>query len=180
MSSQTVARRYAAALADVAVARGEQREIQDELVGWELMIQSNSQLREVFENPTIAYIQKQSVLKELIRRTKVRSATSNFLQTLLKNQRITALGEINKLFARVLDDRAGVVAALVTTARPISEDIRKGLSDRLTANTGKQLRLSFATEEKMIGGMVARVASTVYDGSIQNQLQRMEQTLAGR
>ncbi|MEP6920373.1 MAG: ATP synthase F1 subunit delta [bacterium] len=180
MSSHTVARRYAAALADVAVAQGEQREIQDELVGWELMIQSNSQLREVFENPTISYTQKQSVLKELISRTKVRPSTANFLQTLLKNQRITALGEINKLFARVLDERAGVVAALVTTARPISEDIKKALSNRLTSITGKQVRLSFATDEQLIGGMVARVGSTVYDGSILNQLRRMEQALAGR
>lgn len=180
MSSHTVARRYAAALADVAVAQGEQREIQDELVGWELMIQSNSQLREVFENPTISYTQKQSVLKELISRTKVRPSTANFLQTLLKNQRITALGEINKLFARVLDERAGVVAALVTTARPISEAIKKALSDRLSSITGKQVRLSFATDEQLIGGMVARVGSTVYDGSILNQLRRMEQALAGR
>ncbi len=180
MSSHTVARRYAAALADVAVAQGEQREIQDELVGWELMIQSNLQLREVFENPTISYTQKQSVLKELISRTKVRPSTANFLQTLLKNQRITALGEINKLFARVLDERAGVVAALVTTARPISEAIKKALSDRLSSITGKQVRLSFATDEQLIGGMVARVGSTVYDGSILNQLRRMEQALAGR
>jgi F-type H+-transporting ATPase subunit delta len=68
----------------------------------------------------------------------------------------------------------------VTTARPISEELKKALSDRLTSVTGKQVRLSFATDEQLIGGMVARVGSTVYDGSILNQLHRMEQTLAGR
>ncbi|MGH9879998.1 MAG: F0F1 ATP synthase subunit delta, partial [Pyrinomonadaceae bacterium] len=111
MSSQTVARRYASALADAVLAGGEAREIQDELIRWESMIEASDLLREVFSNPTINYDQKRSVLEEMIRRTKVRTATANFLRILLKNQRLTELGEINKRFAQVLDERSGVVAA---------------------------------------------------------------------
>ena len=180
MSLHTVARRYAAALADVAVTHGKERAIQEELIGWELMTQSNSALREVFENPTIPYEQKKSVLDELVRRTKVNAATANFLQTLLRNQRLSALTEISRMFGQILDERAGVVAALVTTARPISEHTKKALSQKLGTVTGKQVRLSFAIDDALIGGMVARVGSTVYDGSILNQLKRMERALAGR
>lgn len=180
MSSQTVARRYATALADVVVSQGEQRAIQDELIAWELMIQSNPQLQEVFANPTIPYDQKRAVLRELIARTEIHPFTANFLQTLLKNRRVTALSEINKRLAQLLDERAGVVAAYVTTARPIAEEIRTALSQNLETLTGKRVRLSFATDNQLIGGMVTRVGSTIYDGSIRSQLKRLEQVLAGQ
>ncbi len=122
MSSQTVARRYAAALADVLLAGGSPREVQDELIAWESMIQSTELLQQVFSNPTVAYEKKRGLLEELIKRTKIQRPTANFLRLLLKNQRLTDLGEINKRLASVLDERSGVVAAHVTTARPVSED----------------------------------------------------------
>lgn len=180
MSSQTVARRYAAALADVLLERGGRHEVQDELIAWESMIQSSERLQEVFSNPTVAYEQKRALLEELIKRTKVHQTTANFLRILLKNQRLTELGEINKRLVQVLDERSGVVAAQVTTARPVSEEIKKSLHARLATVTGKDVRLSFATDEALIGGMVTRVGSTVYDGSIRNQLRQLEVKLAGK
>lgn len=180
MSSQAVARRYAAALADVVIARREEIEVQDELASWESMIQANAQLNEVLSNPTIPYEQKRTVLNQLIERTKVSAPTANFLQILLKNQRLTELGEINKRLTSVLDERAGVVAAQVTTARPISEDAKKSIYQRLAAVTGKDVRLSFVIDDKLIGGMVTRLGSTVYDGSIRNQLEEIETRLAGK
>jgi F-type H+-transporting ATPase subunit delta len=180
LSSQTVARRYAGALADVLLAGGSPREVQDELILWESMIQSSELLREVFSNPTVAYEQKRALLEELILKAKVRQPTANFLRILLKNQRLTELGEISRRLAQVLDERSGVIAAQVTTARPVSEEIKTSLSARLAAVTGKDVRLSFEIEEALIGGMVTRVGSTVYDGSIRNQLRQLELRLAGK
>jgi len=180
LSSQTVARRYAAALADVLLEGGSPRGVQDELIAWESMIQSSELLQQVFSNPTVAYDQKRALLEELIKRTKVQDPTGNFLRILLKNQRLTELGEINKRLAHVLDERSGVIAAQVTTARPISEEIKKSLDGRLATITGKVVRLSFAIDETLIGGMVTRVGSTVYDGSIRNQLRQLEIRLAGK
>ena len=128
MSSQTVARRYAAALADVLLAGGSPRVVQDELIAWESMIQSSELLQQVFSNPTVAYEQKRRLLEELVKRTKVQQPTANFLRILLKNQRLTELGEINRRLAQVLDERSGVVAAQVITARPVSDEIKKSLS----------------------------------------------------
>lgn len=180
MSSQTVARRYAAALADVLGAKGSSREVQDELIAWESMIRSSELLQQVFANPTVAYDQKRSLLEDLIKRTKVQQTTANFLRILVKNQRLTDLAEINKRLAQVLDERSGMVAAHVTTARPVSEEIKKSLRGRLSTITGKDVRLSFVIDETLIGGMVTRVGSTVYDGSISNQLRQLEVKLAGK
>lgn len=180
MSLQTVARRYAAALADVAIERREEREVQTELEEWASLIEANPLLKEVFANPTVAYDQKRKVLEELIARSRVLETTASFLRVLLKNQRLSQLREVVARYGYVLDERAGMVAARVTTARPIPEELRNSLHEALAAATGRKVRLSFNTDEQIIGGLVARIGSTIFDGSVQNQLERLAQDLSGR
>ncbi|HUQ32228.1 MAG TPA: ATP synthase F1 subunit delta [Pyrinomonadaceae bacterium] len=177
---QMVARRYATALADVVTARGEAQEVKEELAAWSEMMQSNEQLLEVFRNPTIPYEQKRKVLDTLIERSRVRPTTSNFLQVLLQNHRLAELSEVNKRFAQILDERSGVVSAEVTTARPVAQSSQDALRTKLTAMTGKSVRLSFTTDEELIGGIVTRIGSTIYDGSVRNQLQQVRERLAGK
>ena len=179
MSVQTVARRYAAALAEVISERGEAAEVQAELAVWEQMLRSTPNLVEVLRNPTIAIDQKRAVLNRLIERAQPRQTTVNFLKVLLQNQRLTDLGEINRKLADVLDERAGMVAATVTTARAVPESSRQKLQATLTGLTGKKVRLNFVTDEDLLGGIVTRVGSTVYDGSVRNQLQMIKEKMAG-
>ncbi|HEX8650419.1 MAG TPA: ATP synthase F1 subunit delta [Pyrinomonadaceae bacterium] len=180
MSVQAVARRYATALADVVAERGEAREVQEELSEWASMMQTNAQLMEVFSNPTIPYEQKRQVLNTLVGRTRVRPTTANFLNVLLQNQRLAELGEINRRFTQVLDERAGVVSAQVTTAHPVPQASQQALRERLASMTGKDVRLSFTTDEELIGGIVTRIGSTIYDGSVRSQLQQFKERLAGK
>ena len=174
-----MARRYAAALADVVIARGEAHEVQEELDTWAQMMEANSNLLEVFRNPTIPYDQKRKVLNILIARTRVRPTTANLLQVLLQNHRLSELNEINKRFAQELDERSGVVSAHVTTARTLPESTRETLIARLGKLTGRKVRLDFAVDEELIGGIVTRIESTVYDGSVRTQLQQIKQKMAG-
>ena len=180
MSLQTVARRYATALADVAIERREERQIQKELDYWATMIESSPQLKEVFANPTIIHDHKRKVLEDLIARTRVRDTMAGFLRVLLKNQRLAQLRDIAARYSLVLDERAGMLAGSVTTARPITEELKKTLHETLSAATGRTVRLSFDTDEQIIGGMVARIGSTVFDGSVQSHLERLAEGLAGR
>ena len=179
MSLQTVARRYASALADVVIDRKEEREVQQEIDQWASMIESNTQLKEVFANPTVAYEHKQKVLEELISRTRVRETTASFLRVLLTNQRLAQLPEIATRFGQVLDERGGVVAAEITTARPLPEELKKTMHETLASATGRTVRLTFATDENIIGGFVARIGSTIFDGSVDNHLERLGAELAG-
>jgi len=180
LSLQTIARRYATALADVAIERREEREVQNELDQWASMIEANPQLKEVFANPTIVYDHKRKVLEDLISRTRVRETSASFLRVLLKNQRLSQLRDVAARYGQVLDERAGMVAATVTTARPIPEELQNALHESLTAATRRKVRLSFTTDEKIIGGVVAQIGSTIFDGSVQNQLERLAEGLAGR
>ena len=179
MSVQMIARRYASALADVILQRGEAKEVQQELQQWEELLQSNAALQEVFRNPTIALDQKRAVLNKLIDRAQPRPTTTNFLKVLLQNQRLTELPEINRKLAEILDERAGMVAAIVKTARPVPDDIQQSLEQRLTAVTQKKVRLNFEQDPDLIGGLVTRIGSTVFDGSVRNQLEQIKERMAG-
>ena len=179
MSVQIVARRYSTALADVALEKKEATEVQRELSAWEQMIAASPALQEIIRNPTIAFDQKQALLKSLIQRTRPRQTTANFLNVLLHNQRLTDLAEINRRFTEVLDERAGMVAARVTTARPVAESSQRALHTTLSALTKRKVRIDFQTDPDLIGGLVTRIGSTVYDGSVRNQLQRIKEKMAG-
>jgi len=179
MSVQTVARRYASALADVVLERGEAREVQEELRAWEKIFQASPVMPEVFRNPTIPLDKKRAVLNKLIDRSKPKPTTANFLKVLLQNQRLTDLGEINQKFAEILDLRAGMVAATVTTARTVPENAQQKLHTKLLSVTGKKVRINFMTDPELIGGLVTRIGSTVYDGSVRNHLQMIKEKMAG-
>jgi F-type H+-transporting ATPase subunit delta len=143
------------------------------------MIQSSPNLQEVLRNPTIALDQKRAVLNTLIALARPRPTTTNFLKVLLQNQRLTELGEINRKFAEILDERAGTVAATVTTARNVPEAAQQQLHTKLLSLTGKKVRINFATDPDLIGGLVTRIGSTVYDGSVRNHLQLIKEKMAG-
>ena len=179
MSSQAVARRYAVALAEVVLARGEAQEVREELAAWDELMRSNAELLEVFRHPAINHEQKRGVLEELIGRARPRPTTANFLKVLLQNGRLTELGEVSAQFAQELDRRSGVVSAQVTTARPLSADAQEALRARLGQLTGSRVRLQFDVDDELIGGVVTRIGSTLYDGSVRGRLQQIKQRMVG-
>jgi F-type H+-transporting ATPase subunit delta len=179
LSVQALARRYAAALADVVTTRGEAQEVRDELEAWETMTQSNPQLLEVFRHPTIPHEQKRAVLGDLVARTRVRPTTANFLQVLLQNHRLGDLSEVNRQFAQELDRRSNIVTAQVTTARPLARDAQESLRAKLSRMTGRSVRLEVEVDDSLIGGVVTRIGSTLYDGSVRGQLEQIKRKMLG-
>ncbi len=177
MSLTTIANRYARALADVIVERRETNEVVKELIGFERMMDEHSQLRDVFASPVIATERKRAVLNELIARIGPRKTTANFLQLLLSNSRLHNLDQMLRALSRELDSRMNIVSAEITTAREISENEKAALQNQLKATTGKEVRLEFRTDPAIIGGMVTRIGSLIYDGSIRNQLAQMKRKL---
>jgi len=177
MSVTTIANRYARALADVIDERHETNEVVKELIGFERMMDDHSQLRDVFASPVIPTERKRAVLDELIARISPRQTTANFLQLLLSNSRLHDLDHMLRALSNELDSRMNIVSAEITTAREISEKEKAAIQRQLNATTGKEVRLQFQTDPAIIGGMVTRIGSLVYDGSIRNQLAQMKRRL---
>ncbi len=174
MSVETVARRYATALADVVIKTGDANSVKTELKTWEEMISSNNQLHQAFSNPSIAQENKEKVLENLIEKTKPTRTTANFLRVLLRNSRLTEISEINERFDSVLDERSGIISAQITSARPISDSEKTELETNLNKLTGKKISPNYIVDESIIGGIITRIGSTVYDGSIKTKLEELK------
>ena len=180
MSVETVARRYALALADVVSQANETDLVKTELKSWEQLINSSADLQTAFGNPSISHANKEKVLEGLIAKTQPTKTTANFLRVLLRNSRLTEIGEINEKFAHVLEERSGVVSAQITSARPLSEAEKSEMKINLAKLSGKTVNLNFETDETLIGGVVTRLGSTVYDGSVKTQLEELKQQMIGK
>jgi F-type H+-transporting ATPase subunit delta len=81
--------------------------------------------------------------------------------------------------AQILDERAGVLSAKIASARPVSDRNKALLEEKLGRLTGKKPRLTFEIDESLVGGVVTQIGSTIYDGSVRNQLRRLRDELAG-
>lgn len=177
MSVETVARRYASALADVVIKSGEADSVKNELKSWNEMISSNAELEAAFRNPSINQNNKEKVLESLIKKTNPTPTTANFLRVLLRNSRLTEINEINKRFASVLDERKGLATAQIISARELSEAEKQDIKSNLEKLTGKTINLEFSIDKNIIGGVIARIGSTVYDGSVKTQLEELREKL---
>lgn len=178
MSITTIANRYAKALADVIMERGQTLTVADEVKAFTQVVEENSELRDVFASPVIALDRKKAVLNEVLARMQLKPTTNNFLKLLLNNQRLHQIDVVRTSLMKELDERAGVVSADVTTARTLTTTEQENLLNQLQTATGKQVRIHFKIDPEIIGGVVTRVGSLIYDGSIKNQLALMKQQLA--
>lgn len=177
MSNETVARRYANALVDVVAKNGETAIVQNEIGQFANLMQESPQLVELLRNPAVPSEQKSKILEALIVRTNPTKTTANFLRILLQNQRLADLGQINSKFNSVLEERAGKVSAIVTTAQPLQPEQQTALQNRLQTVTGKKVNLNFKIDPEIIGGVVTQIGSTIYDGSIKNQLEQLREQM---
>ncbi len=179
MSVEALARRYAAALADVVIKTGEADVVKNELKVWEEMIAANAELRTVFGNPAIAGGSKSKVLENLIAKAAPARTTANFLRVLLQNKRLINLAQINEKFEIELEERSGSVLAKVTSARELTEAERAELQAGLEKLTGRKVRPAYSIDGAIIGGVVTQIGSTVYDSSVRTQLESLKAELAG-
>jgi F-type H+-transporting ATPase subunit delta len=175
MSVELIARRYATALADSV---GSDYQIsQTELKTFEEMMSGNAALSGMFANPAFDHAGKVKILDNLIEKTKPTAKTANFLRILLENGRLANLADINKSFVGVLSERSGLMTANVTTARDLSAKEQKDLQTNLEKMTGKQITLNYSIDKEIIGGIVTRIGSTVYDSSVKTQLENLKTQL---
>lgn len=179
MSIETVARRYAVALADVVEKSGEAEIVKTELKQWEAMMTASADLTHAFRNPAINHSDKEKVLENLLAKAKPSRTTANFLRVLLRNGRLTELPEINERFAAVLEERSGAIGAKVISARPLSAEEQAELQTNLARLTGKRVSLNFDIDQSIIGGVITKIGSTVYDGSVKTQLENLKEQMIG-
>jgi F-type H+-transporting ATPase subunit delta len=181
MTLSAVAARYANALADVVTASTSPLSPQqavDELRTFEATLRGSTELQNALITPAVAGSRKKAVVARIADLLKLSPVSRNFLFVLVDRRRIASLSEIIQDFEAVVDARLGFARAEVTSARELSEGQRGELNSKLERLTGKRIRMRFTVDQALIGGAVARIGSTVYDGSVRGQLASLERRLS--
>ena len=177
MSLRTSATRYARALLDVAakeadpVAVGQQL---DAIVG---LVQENRELRHALTSADVAAAGRVGVMRAVVERSGFAAPLGKLLMLLADRGRLDLLPLLRDVYRERLLQHQNIVQATVTSATPLSADAVNALTQRLSTVTGKRIELDTAVDPALIGGLVTRIGSTVYDGSVRTQLQKMKQQL---
>jgi F-type H+-transporting ATPase subunit delta len=174
-----VASRYARAMADViADAKLDPSQAVAQLRSLVAAFQESTELREVWESPAILVEQKHKVLDALAARVGVTDRpVRNFIAVLIDQDRIALLPEIAQQVEVELNSRGGRIDAEIVSARELGPEQRSLLLAEVSRLTGKIILPLYSTDKTLIGGVTVRVGSTIYDGSVRGQLQRIRQQL---
>jgi F-type H+-transporting ATPase subunit delta len=164
------ANRYARALMDVLYPEKADAGLQ-QLQEFLSLLNDQPDARRFLENPTTPVDRRKRLLKEIFDALSVDRRVANFIGILVDRDRLPVLEEIIEAFQKLLDDRHGILRARVTAAYSLNASEQRDLVARLERATGKQVRMEVAVDASLIGGLIAQVGSTIYDGSVRRRLQ---------
>jgi F-type H+-transporting ATPase subunit delta len=142
------------------------------------LVAGSKELRAVWETPSITAEQKRAVLDAIVARQGISRTVRNFVAVLIDHRRISFLGPIVKQFEQELNQRLGFIEAEITSARELNQADRGNLEAQMEKLTGKKVRARYSLNEALLGGAVIRVGSTIYDGSVDGQLERIREALS--
>lgn len=178
MTNRTAATRYARALLDVA--RKEQADLSgigSDLSGFAELFQQYPELAKVLLNPAVPAPRKRAAVEDLVARVSVSPIVGKLLVLLAERDRLMLLPDVIAAYEQRLLDYRQIIRAEVTTASPLDADRTRQIEASLARATGRAVNLTTRVDSGIIGGLVARVGSTVYDASVTTHLKRMKQRL---
>ena len=174
-----IASRYARALVEVVLEKKIDpatavQQVRDMVA----TVEGSNELRMVWESPAIPAESKRAVLDSVSGQSALLKSIRNFFAVLIDHGRIPMMAQIARQFETELNTQLGFVEAGITSSRELSTDEKRGLESQVERMTGKKVRAKYDTNPELLGGAVVRVGSTIYDGSVRGQLQKLKEQLA--
>jgi F-type H+-transporting ATPase subunit delta len=170
---KALAERYAGALVDVAIENKQAEQMKQELAAFAAIVRESAELHAFLSNPTIARAGKHAAIEQLVARMGASRTLRNYLFVIVDQRRAGMLIEIEQAFSALLDARQGITQATVTSAANLTAEERVELDAALAKLTDRKVQARFTTNAALIGGAVVRIGSTIYDGSVRAQLDRL-------
>ena len=178
MTSRTAAARYARAVLDVATKESADLDkIARELDEFNAFFAAQPALAGLMLNPAVPAPRKRAAMEEITKRSGFTPIVAKVLVLLADRDRLALLKDISAVYRDLLAERQNVVHAEITSTEPLSNDRVKAIENRLATVTGKRVAMKTKLDKDIIGGVVARVGSTVYDASIATQLKKIRDRL---
>ena len=178
MSLRTSANRYAKALFDVAIEeKADLAQIDRDLQAVDAMLKGSPDLALNLGRGSVTDAQRQSLMLAIAKAMSLTAPVSKMIALLGKTGKIALVPELANAYRERLLSHQNVVRAEVTSAAPLSPEKTRALEESLSKVTGKKVEISASVDPELLGGVVARIGSTVYDGSVKTQLAKMRQEL---
>jgi F-type H+-transporting ATPase subunit delta len=142
------------------------------------LLDESSDLRRVWENPAVPAEQKRQVLDVIAERDGISKQVRNLVAVLIDHRRVHFLEPIIAQLEKELDARLGFAEADITSARPLGDAEKREFEAQVGKLTGKKVRARYGQDASLLGGAVVRVGSTIYDGSVKGQLERLREAIS--
>ena len=170
---------YARALADVVFDQHlDPAKALQEAQSLAQLVSSSQQLREVWDAPSIPAEQKRALLDAIVAREGISRPVRNFMAVLMDHRRLKFLEPIVKEFGEELNRRLGFTEADIISIRELSEAERSAIEAQVEKLTGHKVRARYAQDSSILGGAIVKVGSTIYDGSVRGQLERIREAIS--
>jgi F-type H+-transporting ATPase subunit delta len=176
-----LANRYASALVDVVTGAGSSLDplaVLAQVKDFEATVASSPELRNVLLSPAVAAPRKRAVIAKLAEPLGMGEKVRNFFYVLIDHARVDLIGSVGAAYETALDERLGRVRADISSAQPLSDEQKAQLLAELTRLSGRTVRPEFSLDASLVGGVTARIGSTIYDGSVRGRLEAMQRQLA--
>jgi F-type H+-transporting ATPase subunit delta len=170
---------YARAFADVVFsAHLDAARAVDGLRQIAALFEQSAELRRVWENPAVPAAQKRKLLDVIVQRDGIDRPVRNLIAVLIDHRRLNFLLRIVEQFERELDRRMGLADAQISSARELGDAEKRTLEAEIAKLTGKKVRAQYGLDASLLGGAVVRIGSTIYDGSVKGQLERIKEAIS--
>jgi F-type H+-transporting ATPase subunit delta len=177
MSARTSATRYARALLEVGLRESDPQKIERDFTSFVEAVNSSAELKRALTSPRIPTAARRAIVDALAKQIRMDPPLAKLLGMLADRGRMDLYEDLLVVYRERLLAHRGIVRGKVTSAAPLAPDIVAALERSLSDATGKQVQLDAAVDASLIGGVVATIGSTVYDGSIRTQLRKIRQQL---
>jgi F-type H+-transporting ATPase subunit delta len=178
MNTHAVATRYARALFDVAIKEADLQQVERQLADITRVFTEHDELQRVLANPAIPATSKRAIVAQVLNAEAIAPVLRKLMLMLAERDRMPLLPDLLESYRDRLMDHMKVVRANVTTAVALPSDRVEALKQTLSAVTGRQVVMTTSQDPSLIGGVVARIGSTVYDGSIKRQLEKFREVVS--
>ena len=152
--------------------------VASDLHSLETFLRESAELRTIWDTPSVSGEQKLKLLDAIAKKAGLLPEIRNFTAVLISNRRIHAFDQIAKEAVDQINDRLGIADAEIVSTRELGAEEKHSLESQVAKTTGKKLRVRYSLDQQLMGGVVVKVGSTVYDGSVRGQLQRIKEQLA--
>lgn len=175
MAQTRAAIRYAKAVLDLAKEQKSDKAVNDDMKSIVNSVHESKELKDMLYSPVVPTATKKSALLAIFK--DLNKLSTNLIDTLIENKRINILGDVAEQYNKLFDDEQGTQIAKVTTAVPLSEELKKLVLLKAKELTGKDSEIVNVIDESILGGFILRVGDLQYDASIANKLSKLKREI---